>query len=72
MKEIVFLVEELSMKEFLKAILPKVIPDNVSYTIIHHEGKQDLEKSIPLLALIMPLLLVLLFCPRIRNTIKVR
>lgn len=47
MKEIVFLVEELSMKEFLKAILPKVIPDNVSCIIIHHEGKQDLEKSIP-------------------------
>ncbi|EHQ89539.1 DUF4276 family protein [Desulfosporosinus youngiae] len=47
MKEIVFLVEEPSMKELLKAILPKVIPDNVSYTIIHHEGKQDLEKSIP-------------------------
>lgn len=47
MKEIVFLVEELSMKEFLKVILPKVLPDNISYTIIHHEGKQDLEKSIP-------------------------
>ncbi|MHB8127144.1 MAG: DUF4276 family protein [Desulfitobacteriaceae bacterium] len=47
MKEIVFLVEELSMKEFLKAILPKVLPDKVLYTIIHHEGKQDLERSIP-------------------------
>ena len=47
MKLIVFLVEEPSMKEFLKVILPKVIPVNVSYTIIHHEGKQDLERSIP-------------------------
>lgn len=47
MKEVVFLVEEPSMKEFLKEILPKVIPDNVSYTIIRHEGKQDLERSIP-------------------------
>lgn len=47
MKEIVFLVEEPSMKEFLKAILPKVLPDNILYTIIHHEGKQDLERSIP-------------------------
>lgn len=47
MKEIVFLVEEPSMKEFLKAILSKVLPDNLTYTIIHHEGKQDLEKSIP-------------------------
>jgi len=35
MNEIVFLVEEPSMKEFLKAILPKVLPDNVVYTIIH-------------------------------------
>ncbi|MFZ3130971.1 MAG: DUF4276 family protein, partial [Desulfosporosinus sp.] len=47
MKEIVFLVEEPSMKEFLKAILPRVLPDNVWFTIIHHEGKQDLERSIP-------------------------
>ncbi|MDR3600409.1 MAG: hypothetical protein P4L49_08030 [Desulfosporosinus sp.] len=47
MKEVVFLVEEPSMKEFLRGILPRVIPDNVSYTIIHHEGKQDLERSIP-------------------------
>ena len=47
MKEIVFLVEESSMKVFLKAILPKVLPDNVTYTIIHHEGKQDLERAIP-------------------------
>ena len=37
MKEIVFLVEEPSMKEFLKAILPKNLPENVTYTIIHHE-----------------------------------
>lgn len=35
------------MKEFLKGILPKVIPDNFTCMIIHHEGKQDLEKSIP-------------------------
>ncbi|HZK85615.1 MAG TPA: DUF4276 family protein [Desulfosporosinus sp.] len=47
MKLIVFLVEEPSMKEFLKVILPRVIPENVSYKIIHHEGKQDLERSIP-------------------------
>jgi hypothetical protein len=32
MKEVVFLVEEPSMKEFLRGILPRVIPDNVSYT----------------------------------------
>lgn len=47
MREIVFLVEEPSMKEFLKEVLPRIVPDEVMYTIIQHEGKQDLEKSIP-------------------------
>lgn len=47
MKEVIFLVEEPSMKEFLKVILPKVLPDGVYFRIIPHEGKQDLEKSIP-------------------------
>lgn len=46
MRELVFLVEEPSMKEFLKVFLPKIIPEDVLYKIISHEGKQDLEKSI--------------------------
>lgn len=38
MKEVVFLVEEPSMKEFLKLVLPRIFPDDIIYTIIHHEG----------------------------------
>lgn len=28
-------------------ILPKVLPEGVQYHLIKHEGKQDLEKSLP-------------------------
>ena len=45
--EIVFLVEEISMKIFLEAILPNILPDGVSFLIIPHTGKTDLRKSIP-------------------------
>ncbi len=45
--ELVFLLEERSMEETLKALLPRVIPSDVTYKCIPHEGKQDLEKSIP-------------------------
>lgn len=44
---IVFLLEERSMAEMLKILLPKIIPSNITYKCITHEGKQDLEKSIP-------------------------
>ncbi len=44
---LIFLLEELSMKEMLKVILPKIIPDEITYKCIPHEGKQNLEKSIP-------------------------
>jgi hypothetical protein len=47
MKEIVFLVEEPSMKVLLDNFLPKVLPDGVTFLTIKHEGKNDLEKSIP-------------------------
>lgn len=47
MKELVFLVEEPSIKELLNGILPKVLPKEVSFKIIKHEGKTDLQKSIP-------------------------
>ncbi|MDJ0533820.1 MAG: DUF4276 family protein [Xenococcaceae cyanobacterium MO_207.B15] len=36
------------MKEMLKILLPKIIPDKITYKCIPHEGKQDLEKSIPI------------------------
>lgn len=44
---LIFLLEEPSMKEMLKVILPKIIPDEITYKCIPHDGKQDLEKSIP-------------------------
>lgn len=44
---IVFLLEERSMKYFLDGILPRILPENVTYLTIPHEGKSDLQKSIP-------------------------
>lgn len=45
--DLVFLVEEASMKVMLDNFLPKILPDNLTFLCIPHEGKQDLEKSIP-------------------------
>ena len=47
MKELVFLLEEPSMREFLNVLLPRLLPANVVFKLIAHEGKRDLEKSIP-------------------------
>ena len=47
MKHLVFLVEEPSMKGFLDTLLPRIIPENITYDILPHEGKSDLERSIP-------------------------
>lgn len=44
---LVFMVEELSMKVFLEGFLPRVLPDGLYYRILAHEGKSDLQKSIP-------------------------
>lgn len=46
----VFLLEEASMGDFLRGYLPKLVPDwseGVDFRLVIHEGKQDLEKSIP-------------------------
>lgn len=45
---IVFLVEELSMKEFLDILLPRILPSDVSFLTVPHEGKSDLKKSVPI------------------------
>ena len=45
--KIVLLLEESSMKELLDIILPRIIPEDVSFLTIPHEGKSDLQKSIP-------------------------
>jgi len=46
MSRLVFLLEERSMKEFLDEFLPRLLP-GIDFLCLKHEGKQDLEKSIP-------------------------
>lgn len=43
---VVFMLEERSMKEFLESLVPRLAPE-LSCTYIEHEGKSDLEKSLP-------------------------
>lgn len=45
--KLVFLLEERSAKELLDALLPRVLPSEVSFLTIPHEGKSDLRDSIP-------------------------
>lgn len=50
MIKLVFMVEEPSMEECLKNIIPVILDGRTkefAYIIIPHEGKNDLEKSIP-------------------------
>ena len=44
---LIFLVEEPSMKKLLDILLPRIFDQTISFKCIPHEGKQDLEKSIP-------------------------
>ena len=46
MNRIVFLLEEYSMKVLLEGLLPRLFPE-LPFLCIPHQGKQDLEKSIP-------------------------
>ncbi len=46
MTELVFLLEEPSMRELLEGLLPRLIP-GVAYTLVAHEGRTDLRRSIP-------------------------
>jgi hypothetical protein len=46
MNRLVFLLEEPSMKVFLEGLLPRLFP-GLPFLCIPHEGKQDLEASIP-------------------------
>lgn len=45
--DVIFLLEESSLKDVLEVILPK-IPDSITYICISHQGKQDLARSIPI------------------------
>lgn len=44
---LVFMLEERSAKLFLDALLPRILPSDIQYLTIAHEGKQDLRRSIP-------------------------
>ena len=44
--EVVFMLEEPSMREFLNGLLPRLAPD-LLFVLVAHEGKSDLEKSLP-------------------------
>jgi len=46
MSRVVFLLEEYSMKVLLEGLLPRLFP-GLPFLCISHEGKHDLEKSIP-------------------------
>ena len=46
MSRLVILVEERSMKMLLEGLLPRLMPE-MPFICISHEGKKDLEKSIP-------------------------
>ncbi len=45
--DLIFLLEEPSMKTVLEIILPQLIPEDICYICIAHQGKQDLAQSIP-------------------------
>ncbi len=43
---VVFMLEERSMGEFLEGLLPRLVPA-LRYVLVTHEGKADLERSLP-------------------------
>ena len=45
--KIIFMLEERSMKELLDRLLPRILPEGVGYLTIPHDGKRDLELSLP-------------------------
>lgn len=48
MINLVFFLEEPSAREMLKGLLPRLLPDNVNTQYVVFEGKQDLEKRLPI------------------------
>ena len=45
--KLIFLLEEPSTKYLLLELLPRILPPHVDFQVIPHNGKRDLEKSIP-------------------------
>ncbi|MBF0290452.1 MAG: DUF4276 family protein [SAR324 cluster bacterium] len=48
MTNLVFFLEEPSIREMLKAVLIKILPEDITVIYVVFEGKQDLEKQLPL------------------------
>lgn len=48
MSHLVFFLEEPSAREMLQGVLPKILPDDTSTQFVVFEGKQDLEKRLPI------------------------
>ncbi len=46
MSRVVFLLEEYSARILLEGLLPRLFPD-LRFLCVHHEGKRDLERSVP-------------------------
>lgn len=46
MREIVFLLEEISARSFLESLLPRVLSQDIHYRLIAFDGKQDLERQL--------------------------
>ena len=44
---LVFMLEEESARHFLDQLLPEIIPECITYQLIPHHGKSDLQDSIP-------------------------
>lgn len=47
-KQLVFFLEEPSAREMLKGVLPGLLPEDITIQYVVFEGKQDLEKRLPL------------------------
>ncbi len=45
---LVFMLEESSAEYFLEKLLPQIIPSSVTFQCIPHQGKSDLQNSIPI------------------------
>lgn len=48
MTQLVFFLEEPSAEEMLKAVLPRILPPTVEIIFVVFDGKQDLEKRLPM------------------------
>lgn len=46
MSHLVFFLEEPSAREMLNGLLPRILPDSVTFQCVVFEGKQDLEKQL--------------------------